>query len=71
MAKKAKSLEDQLERLEQIQAILEEGKTPIEEMLGLYEEGMNLVKDTRDFISKAEQRVIEIRTKAERAEEAE
>ncbi len=57
MARKAKSLEEKLERLEQIQTILDRGSVPIDELLKLYEEGMSLVKSAHEYLQQAEQRI--------------
>ncbi len=68
MAKKTRSLDEQLERLENIQKQLEDGSIPLEQMMKLYEEGMALVKDTRELLSQAELRIIEIRAEHEKEE---
>lgn len=44
MAKKVLSFEDNLERLEEIVALLESGEHPLEKSLELFEEGVKLVK---------------------------
>jgi exodeoxyribonuclease VII small subunit len=48
---------EQLARLEEITALLEEGSLPLETLLELYEEGMRLTEVCRDFLQRAEQRV--------------
>jgi exodeoxyribonuclease VII small subunit len=51
------SLEEALEGLEQIVAILEEGKMTLEESLDLYEKGMNLVNLCQARLQSAEKRI--------------
>jgi exodeoxyribonuclease VII small subunit len=56
--------EDKLKRLEEIAEMLDGSDISLEEMLKIYEEGTVLVKDCREFLEKAEQRIIDI-TKSE------
>jgi len=63
MAKKTLSFEQQLNRLEEIVAILDEGNIPLDEMLKIYEEGMNLASEMKNYLEKAEQKVIDISKK--------
>ena len=56
MAKK-QSFEEQLTRLETIVELLEKGETPLEESIGLYEEGMRIGKACRTMLEEAEQRI--------------
>ncbi len=58
MAKK--SFEAQLARLEEIVEILDRGEEPLEKMLDYYEEGMELSKNLRKFLDKAELKVMNI-----------
>lgn len=51
---------EQLARLEEITAQLEEGTLPLETLLELYEEGMGLTEACREFLQQAEQRVATI-----------
>jgi len=60
MATKQKSLESNLIRLEEIINVLDSGDSTIEEMLVLYEEGIRLVQYSREFLDKAEMRVINL-----------
>jgi exodeoxyribonuclease VII small subunit len=55
------SFEHQLQRLETIVEILDQGKEPIGTLLELYEEGMTIAHNCRAYLEKAEQKVIEIR----------
>lgn len=52
------SFEQQVLRLDQIVAILDKGTAPIEELLQLYQEGMELAQLCRDYLAEAEQRVV-------------
>lgn len=58
-----KTFESNIKKLEQIVQILDRGEAPLEEMLKYYEEGMALVRSSRDFLDRAEQKVIEISKK--------
>ncbi|MBX7156659.1 MAG: exodeoxyribonuclease VII small subunit [Candidatus Kapaibacterium sp.] len=60
MKKKTLTFEEQLQRLEEIRAILDAGEEPVESMLQLYEEGMKLAAEMQAFLEKAELRVQEI-----------
>ena len=51
------SYEDALKRLEEIIKLLENGESPLEESLALYEEGVKLVKVCSDRLDAAEERV--------------
>ncbi|MFH1052488.1 MAG: exodeoxyribonuclease VII small subunit [bacterium] len=63
MSKKKMSFEEQMDRLEEILDILDAGNVPLEEMLDVYEEGMKLASEMREFLEKAEQKVIEVSSK--------
>lgn len=48
------------ENLEQLDAVLkqlEEGKLPLDEALKVFERGVSLVRESRDFLAQAEQKV--------------
>ncbi len=64
--KKNKPFEEQLKRLEDIVDILDAGDATIDELLKLFEEGMELVKELRNYLNKAELKVIEITKKLEK-----
>lgn len=51
------SLEDSLERLEEIVESLEAGEVPLEEALALFEEGVSLVKRVNSRLDEAEKKV--------------
>ena len=56
-AKKTKTFEENLGRLEEIVALLERGDAPLQESLALFEEGTKLVKDCSATLEKAQQLV--------------
>jgi len=49
------SFEEQLQRLEEIVEILDDGGAALDEMLKLYEEGMQRSQYCREYLEKAEQ----------------
>lgn len=51
------SFEEQLQRLEEIVEILDDGEAALDEMLALYEEGMRRSHYCREYLEKAEQKV--------------
>jgi exodeoxyribonuclease VII small subunit len=51
------TLEEALERLEQITRSLEGGEIELEESLGLYEEGVRLIRLAEETIRSAEMRI--------------
>jgi exodeoxyribonuclease VII small subunit len=51
------SFEEQLQRLEEIVEILDDGESALDEMLVLYEEGMKRSQSCREYLEKAEQKV--------------
>jgi exodeoxyribonuclease VII small subunit len=55
-----KSFEQQIQRLEEIVDLLDHGDVAIEQMLKLYQEGMNLSKQCRVYLETAEQKVTAI-----------
>lgn len=55
--KQKATFEEQLLRLEQIVDLLDRGETPIEEMMKLYEEGMQLLQTTRTYLQTTEQKI--------------
>ncbi|MFA6569689.1 MAG: exodeoxyribonuclease VII small subunit [Bacteroidota bacterium] len=61
--KKSKSFEEQFSRLREIVELLDSGNAPLDELLMHYEEGMLLAKNLRDYLSKSEQKVIDISKK--------
>ena len=56
------SFEEQMQRLEEIVEILDDGEAALDEMLALYEEGMKRSQYCRDYLEKAEQKITIIQT---------
>jgi exodeoxyribonuclease VII small subunit len=48
---------EKLENLDEILRQLEEGKLPLDEALSVFERGVALVREAREFLEKAEQKV--------------
>lgn len=58
MAKKNQNtFEEKLERLDTIVQQLDSGELSIEEMMKIYEEGMNLAQECRSYLENAEQKI--------------
>lgn len=51
------SFEQQMQRLEEIVEILDDGEVALEQMLALYEEGMQRSQYCREYLEKAEQKI--------------
>ena len=51
------SFEEQLQRLEEIVEILDDGEVALDQMLALYEEGMQRSQYCREYLEKAEQKI--------------
>ena len=60
MPTKRPTFEEALARLEVIVARLEQGEVPLEEALGLFEEGTALMKQCSTALDKAEQKVAKL-----------
>lgn len=60
--KKEMTFESAMVRLEEIVNMLESGKASLDDSLGLYEEGIALVRLCSDRLDKAEQKIKIIRT---------
>ena len=58
------SFEEQMQRLEEIVEILDDGEAALDEMLALYEEGMKRSQYCRDYLEKAEQKITMIQNTA-------
>ena len=56
-AKKKKTFEQALTRLDEIIALLEKDSVPLDELMKLYEEGVALVRDCNGQLDSAEQKV--------------
>lgn len=48
---------EKLGRLDEILKQLEEGKLPLDESLALFERGVGLVREAKEFLDEAEQKV--------------
>ena len=57
------SFEEQMQRLEEIVEILDDGEAALDEMLSLYEEGMKRSQYCREYLEKAEQKVTLIQSR--------
>lgn len=53
----ASTIEEKLKRLEEISDVLDRGTLPLEEQLTMYEEGVKLAKECREYIENAKLRV--------------
>jgi exodeoxyribonuclease VII small subunit len=51
------SFEERFSRLEEIVSLLDRGDAPLEELLALYEEGINLSKECSTILQEAEQKI--------------
>ncbi len=51
------TFEEQMQRLEEIVEILDDGEAALDEMLALYEEGIKRSQFCREYLEKAEQKV--------------
>jgi len=61
MSRKKLSFEQALKQLEEIAEQIEQGKIGLEESIARYEEGMTLVAQCREILSKAELRIHQLR----------
>ena len=59
-ARKEKSFEEKMSRLEEIVSLLERGDAPLSDSLSLFEEGTKLVNSCSDMLEKAEQQVVKL-----------
>jgi exodeoxyribonuclease VII small subunit len=58
--KKSQDFEIKIKRIEEIIDVLDDGNIPLEEMLKIYEEGMKITSECKDFLNKAELKIIDI-----------
>ena len=65
MAKKKLNFEEALKQLETIAGQIERGTIGLEESIDKYEEGMALVKQCRDILSKAELKIQQLQQRAD------
>ncbi len=55
--------EEKIKRIDQIAGLLDEGNLSLDEMTNLYEEGLKLAAECREYIEKAELKIIDITNK--------
>ena len=60
MAEKKMTFEQAMARLEEIVKLLEQGETPLEDALSLFEEGTKLMKKCSAQLDRAEQKVTKL-----------
>jgi len=65
MAKKKLTFEEALKQLETIAEQIERGTIGLEESIDKYEEGMALVKQCRDILSKAELKIQQLQQRGD------
>ncbi len=65
MAKKKLTFEDALKQLETIAEQIERGSIGLEESIDKYEEGMALVKQCRDILTKAELKIQQLQQRGD------
>lgn len=69
MAKKELKFEEQFKKLQEIVDLLDSSDESIEKLVEKYEEGMALLNNLRDFLNKAEMKVVDISKKYEKNNE--
>ena len=65
MAKKKPTFEEALKQLETLAQQIEQGQIGLEDSITKYEDGMALVKQCRDILSRAELKIQQIQAKAD------
>ncbi len=65
MAKRKVTFEEALRQLETIAEQIEQGKIGLEESIAQYEKGMALVKQCRDILTKAENKIQQLHERAD------
>ena len=65
MAKKKPTFEEALKQLETLARQIEQGQIGLEESINKYGEGMSLVKQCRDILSKAVHKIQQIQQKVD------
>lgn len=58
--KKSIDFENKIKRIEEIIEFLDSGDQPLEELMKIYEEGMKLSSECKDYLSAAELKIINI-----------
>lgn len=54
------NFEEKIARIEEIVSILDKGEITIDEQIKIYEEGMKLTSESKEYLDKAEQKIIDI-----------
>jgi len=54
------TFEEKLSRIEEIVSILNSGNEDLEKQIQIYEEGLKLINECREFLQNAEKKVIDI-----------
>lgn len=62
MGKKPPTFEEALRQLETIAEQIEQGRIGLEESISKYEEGMNLIKQCREILARAELKIQQLQT---------
>ena len=65
MGKKKPSFEEALKQLETLALQIEQGQIGLEDSINKYEEGMALVKQCREILSRAEHKIQQIQQRAD------
>lgn len=65
MAKKEKTFEESMERLEEIVGLLENNEEPLDKTLALFEEGLELVKSCDTTLKQFEIKIEDIKKRTE------
>ncbi len=65
MGKKKPSFEEALKQLETLARQIEQGQIGLEDSINKYEEGMTLVKQCREILSRAEHKIQQIQQRAD------
>ena len=70
MAKRKLTFEEALRQLEEVAEQIEQGKIGLEESISKYEQGMGLVKQCRDILSRAERKIQQLQSRPDGTLEA-
>ena len=53
------TFEEKMQRLDEIVKIMSDNKLPLEETINIFEEGQKLIKEVKEQLTKAEEKVIQ------------
>lgn len=62
---KSIDFETKIRKIEEILEVLDSGEQPLEELMKFYEEGIKLTSECKEFLNKAEMKIIDISKKYE------